>query len=111
MALFFKNPITLILFRTIHPDLNLRLQAFLGTSTSLKKVKPIDNILTPKETHNVLRIKYLEISKLIAKELNIGVKIQNPDILPKDNDFVDFFENHSAYKFSDLNLIYSASDI
>ena len=111
MALFFKNPITLILFRTIHPDLNLRLQAFLATSTSLKRVKPIDNILTPKETRNVLRVKQLEISKLIAKELNIGIKIQNPDILPKDNDFVDFFENHSAYKFSDLNLIYSASDI
>ena len=111
MALFFKNPISLILFRTIHPDLDLRLQAFLSTRISLDKTKPIDNILTPKETFNVLRISNLEISKLIAKELNIGMRILNPDILPKDNDFVDFLENHSAYKFSYLNFIYSGSDM
>lgn len=111
MALFFKNPITLILFRTIHPDLDLRLQAFLSTNTFLNRTKPIDNILTPKETSNVLRINNLEISKLIAKELNIGMRILSPDILPKDNDFIDFLENHSAYKFSYLNFIYSGSDM
>ena len=106
MELFYRNPLTIILFRTIYPDLNLRLKAFyIPDSRSPKN-------LNRKSRHikaiNKVDKYQLVISKLIGDKMNISIHTLSSEKLPTKNSFVDTLPPSQS---DSLKLIFQPSDI